>query len=189
MSLSHIHPLLYIFPCLRLPLHALGSITIYVRWVICHRAFQLLASAGDQQLHTVTESNSCGEAVQVMALGNNTKGAMVFVSNSGIASCNVSLSVSLPNSTNTAATSTAGDVQRAAVYQQYALLHRIDSGHGNPHGVWRAQGSPPFPKPAQLADLKEASALRPALVPISVVDGTVLFSTDIPTQGLFVLVL
>ena len=64
-------------------------------------------------------------------------GRMAFVSNTGRAACNVAL-FGLG----------AADA---------AWLHRIDSAHGNPFGLWQTMGSPPFSTPTQVTQLKSAS--------------------------------
>jgi beta-xylosidase len=47
------------------------------------------------------------------------------------------------------------------------MLHRIDSTHGNPYGLWQTMGAPPFPTPKQATLLKAESESNANLVPLS----------------------
>ena len=58
-----------------------------------------------------------------------SSGMMIFISNTGRAQCNVTVS-GLPSTLAPA---------------KPAWLHRIDPQHGNPLKVWQQQGAPPFP--------------------------------------------
>jgi len=135
-----------------------------------HRAFELLHASGDQRIDVArTPGGTCGslttagstfDAVQVVALANSTepeaaaapKGSMVFVSNNGRAGCNVTLS---GLATTRLMTGEGGGGELPA------LLHRIDSSHGNPYGLWQAWGSPSFPSLAQIKLLQAASSNTP----------------------------
>ena len=111
-----------------------------------HRAFELLHSAGTEQISTTAApGGSCGDSLIVLGLNNSTgTGRMIFVANNGRGQCNVTL---------------AGLGKRT-----YGWLHRIDHAHGNPYGLWQSWGSPPFPKPEQVSKLQMESSLKPTLV-------------------------
>ena len=64
---------------------------------------------------------------------------MIFVSNSGQRqACNITL-------------------EGLSVGSNGASLHRIDSTHGNPVGLWEKWGSPAFPTPKQVGLLMQES--------------------------------
>ena len=95
-----------------------------------HRAFSLLHEAGTERLQVKEDpGGSCRNNTAVLALANSTddsandggSGMMVFVSNSGKANCSVTLR-GLPT------TLTSTGVDKVAT----AMLHKIDSTHGNP---------------------------------------------------------
>ena len=67
---------------------------------------------------------------------------MIFASNSGQRqACNITL-------------------EGLSVGSNGALLHRIDSTHGNPVGLWTKWGSPAFPTPKQVRLLLQESENR-----------------------------
>ena len=152
-----------------------------------HRAFELLHAGGNQRLSATPEpGGTCGSlatagttfgAVQVVALANNTEpeaaakptGSMVFVSNNGRAGCNVTL------------------FGLGARGQAHALLHRIDSTHGNPYGLWQAWGSPSFPSLAQIKLLQAASRNTPE--PFALTSGGDSAELFVEPNALLVLVL
>ena len=87
---------------------------------------------------------SCG-GTSVTVVGNATgQGYMVFVANNGAATCAVTID---------------GLARHASV-----RLHRFDSLHGNPLGLWTRLGSPAFPTPSQIRQLKAESELQPTLL-------------------------
>ena len=160
-----------------------------------HRAFQLLHAAGQRQIGvsplagstcgTTTIDGASSANVQVLALGNGTailedvmqrgvasSGRMIFVSNTGHGTCNVTLrGLQSPSQTN----------------QPSAMLHTIDSVNGNPYGLWQSMGSPSFPTPLQTTLLKSESALQPTRVTLGAGGTSVMLQVE--PQALLVLVL
>lgn len=121
-----------------------------------HRAFSLLHAAGTERMEATAKlGGTCGDSTTVLALANETVdhvvaaegGVMIFLSNTGKENCSVTLT-GLPQSAKT------------------ALLHTIDSTHGNPYGLWQSWGSPPFPTLKQTAQLREMSAFHPEAVTV-----------------------
>mmetsp|Transcript_9101 Transcript_9101/g.15033 ORF Transcript_9101/g.15033 Transcript_9101/m.15033 type:complete len:621 (+) Transcript_9101:93-1955(+) len=140
-----------------------------------YRAFQLLAFAGRQRI-AVSElfsgAASCLDSVQVLAVANGTsqsiagEGAMIFVSNAGVAPCNVSVELGQWRS------------------HSQGWLHRIDEQHTNPYGEWLRAGSPPFPTPAEIKALNAASRIGTEHLDLS---SSATLELVVPSDGLHVL--
>jgi hypothetical protein len=179
-----------------------------------HRAFQLLHAAGTARLAAkAAPGDTCGSSTHVLALANSTVaavgagstvaggGAMIFVSNSGRAQCNVTLT-GLTSGLSVRTTATQPTVAGRSVDSTARVsgwLHRIDPQHGNPRKVWQAQGSPPFPTMQQTVELKAASELHAHAISIPLDaskpgEGEARaaksgFTLTVPPDGLAVLVL
>ena len=102
--------------------------------------------------------------------GHTTAGSglMVFVTNTGIAACDVTV-----------------DIGAAAPHASIAWVTRIDANNSNPLGAWQRQGSPPFPSLQELAMLNTASQLVTRRTPLT----NQAITLTVPAAGLAVIAL
>jgi len=156
-----------------------------------HRAFQLLRLAGDDRIEVAgmpgDPGDICNSSVQVLALTNGSDklgSTMVFVSNTGRASCNVTLNMGKWAPHINSSEHNNGSVHDGA---SSVMLYRIDAEHGNPVGLWESWSSPAFPTPKQVSQLKADSEPNNGLTRTSLSSGG-LVELQLGTQALHVVV-
>lgn len=116
------------------------------------RTFELLKQAGERQIEVQSGGSCTIGVIDITAIANDTQGCMVFVSNAGLATCR--LKIQLQD------WAPSGDGWFGSELPWY----RIDATHGNPYGKWESMGSPHFPTPKQVAELKlEAELYRDSI--------------------------